>query len=170
MTGSRRHRMQEYIASPLLIDPLESPDSYDLEGRKFHLRVYVLAVGALQCVGPTLAIGDTAASSLLEFLSLTESMSTRTYSLCLLADLTPRLHQEQLTKMTSATRIPNCLTWPHTSPTRAFRARQKQRAASSCSPIWSASDSSCQAPALCQNRSGSAERAPDSPQRRWTRL
>lgn len=37
-------RSQEYVSSPLLLDP--APDS-NTHGTKFHLRVYVLAVGGL---------------------------------------------------------------------------------------------------------------------------
>ncbi|KAH0838435.1 tubulin-tyrosine ligase family-domain-containing protein [Lanmaoa asiatica] len=54
MTSQLRHFvLQEYISTPLLIDPNEVPLStkaqppYELRGHKFHLRTYVVASGAL---------------------------------------------------------------------------------------------------------------------------
>ncbi|KAG9314503.1 tubulin-tyrosine ligase family-domain-containing protein [Chiua virens] len=54
MTSQLRHFViQEYISTPLLIDPNEVPfqtkpqSPSDMRGRKFHLRTYVVASGAL---------------------------------------------------------------------------------------------------------------------------
>ncbi|KAK0246082.1 tubulin-tyrosine ligase [Armillaria nabsnona] len=54
ITSQLRHFViQEYLPNPLLIDPAEvsmdgSPVPKDLQGHKFHLRVYCVASGALQ--------------------------------------------------------------------------------------------------------------------------
>lgn len=45
LTPSTDSSHQEYLSKPLLLDPIPSQNSIP---RKFHLRVYVLAVGALQ--------------------------------------------------------------------------------------------------------------------------
>ncbi|KIJ68279.1 hypothetical protein HYDPIDRAFT_106453 [Hydnomerulius pinastri MD-312] len=56
MTSQLRHFVvQEYLATPLLLDPSEKPlsgegevrTSCDLRGYKFHLRIYVVASGAI---------------------------------------------------------------------------------------------------------------------------
>ncbi|KAG5644743.1 hypothetical protein DXG03_007872 [Asterophora parasitica] len=54
VTSQLRHFViQEYISNPLLLDPSEvpidgSPKPAELKGRKFHLRAYCVASGALQ--------------------------------------------------------------------------------------------------------------------------